>query len=361
MKKLENRYKCAGRKWAKRAVLISMTALLSIPMAACSKFENTEIVLTTGLSGNQLFKVGTSLCTLPEAMIYVDAYAEQYESVYGVEMWDHDFGGVTLEEYVKDNIISQLATIKAMTLLAEQYQVVLDKVDEEQVEKAAKEYFDSLTEAEREWMDLEVEDAIALYRDHLLANRVYEEITRDVNTEVSDDEARIITVQQIFIKTTRTEGTAEVAYTEEEKQEAYTKAQEVIAQLAEGREFLTLASIYSQDEQITYSFGRGEKDAAFEEAAFALAKDQVSDIIETDKGYYILKCTENFDRAATEQNKVTMVEKRRDTVFQQVYEELIANTPSEFHTKLWEGVRMESPSLTHTGVTFFSVYEDNFG
>lgn len=360
MKKRVRKNTRAGIRFAKRIAAGMLAVCVSLPLSGCSAFKNTEIVLTTGLSGKQLFKVGSSVCTLPEAMIYVDAYQEQYESVYGVEMWDHDFGGVTLEEYVKDNIISQLATIKAMTLLAKEYEVSLSEKDQEAVEAAAKEFYDSLTEAEREWMGLKESDAEKLYEDHLLANRVYEEITKDVNTEVSDDEARIITVQQIFLKTTRVEDAGEVAYTQEEKQEVYEKAQMVMDELAQGREFLTLASIYNQADQITCSFGRGEKEAAYEDAAFALEKDQISEIIETEAGYYILKCTENFDREATEQNKVTMIEKRRDTVFQQVYDELIANTPSEFNTRLWETVHIEDHSQEHTGVNFFTIYEANF-
>ncbi len=349
------------RRGAKQTLILGIAFLLGMPLTACKGLENTEIILTTGLSGNQLFKVGTSLCTLPEAFVYVDAYAEQYETVYGVEMWGHDFGGVTLEEYVKNNIISQLATIKAMTLLAEQYEVVLDKVDEEQVEKAAEEYINSLGEEEREWINITKEEAVRLYRDHLLANRVYREITADVNTEVSDDEARIITVQQIFIPVVKETEGGMVPYTEEEKQEAYERAQEAVTQLTEGKEFLTVASVYNQSEQLTYSFGRGEMDPVYEEAAFLLDKDQVSDIVETDQGYYILKCTENLNREATDQNKEKLVAARRDEKFQLVYEELIANTPSEFHTKLWEGVRMDNPSLQNTGVTFFSIYNDYFG
>ena len=65
------------------------------------------------------------MCTLPEAMIYVADYQTQYESVYGVEMWEHDFGGITLEEYVKNIIVSQLASMKAITLLAKDYEVEL--------------------------------------------------------------------------------------------------------------------------------------------------------------------------------------------------------------------------------------------
>ncbi|MCI8994750.1 MAG: peptidylprolyl isomerase [Lachnospiraceae bacterium] len=339
---------------------IFLVFLLIFALWGCAGLENTEIILTTGLSGNQLFKVGSSICTLPEAMVYANAYEEQYESVYGVEMWEHDFGGVTLEEYVKDHIIAQLATIKAMTLLAEEYEVTLTEQDQANVEQAAKEYYGSLSQAEREWMNLAEEDVRGLYRDHLLANRVYEEITRDVNTEVSDDEARIITVQQIFLKTTRMGESGEEPLPEEEKQEIYQKALELLEQISQGREFLTLASIYNQDGQITSTFGRGEKEAVYEEAAFALEKEQVSGILETDQGYYILKCTENFDRAATEENKVAMVEKRRDTVFREIYDELIANTPSEFNTRLWETVHFGYLNVERTGKNFFAVYEAYF-
>lgn len=337
-----------------------LAVLLTLCLCGCSAFENTEIILTTGLSGDQLFKVGSSVCTLPEAMIYANAYEEQYESVYGVEMWEHDFGGVTLEEYVKDNIIAQLATIKAMTLLAEEYEVALSEQEQADVEKAAKEYYDSLSQEEREWMNLKEEDARGLYRDHLLANRVYEEITQDVNTEVSDDEARIITVQQIFLKTTQEGENGQEPMPEAEKQKVYEKAQELLEQISQGREFLTLASIYNQGGQTTSTFGRGEKDSAYEEAAFALEKDQVSGILETEEGYYILKCTENFDRAATEQNKIAMVEKRRDTIFRQVYDELIANTPSEFNTRLWDTVHFGRSFEERTGKNFFAVYEAYF-
>ncbi len=37
------------------------------------------------------------------------------------------FGGVTLEEYVKDTIVAQLASIKAVTLLAKENNVTLKR------------------------------------------------------------------------------------------------------------------------------------------------------------------------------------------------------------------------------------------
>lgn len=324
----------------KLAVLLA-AAVMAGSFSGCGLMENTEIVFTTGLSGEQLFKIGKSVCTLPEAMIYVMDYQRQYEGVYGVEMWEHDFGGITFENYVKDTIVDQLASMKAITLLAGDYEVSLSSDEEEKVSQAAEDYYGALTEEQIEYMDLELKDVESLYRDHALSGKVYEEITKDVNTEVSDDEARIITVQQIRLDSDET-------------------AQSVKEQLDEGRDFAAVASSYSLDSQVTYTFGRGEHDAAYEEAAFALENDQVSDVIETEDGYYILKCVNNFDQEATEDNKVTMVEKRRDELFESVYEKLVADTPSQFNSRLWEKVHF-ADWTGEMPPDFLAIYEEYLG
>ena len=315
----------------KLAVLLA-AAVMAGSFSGCGLMENTEIVFTTGLSGEQLFKIGKSVCTLPEAMIYVMDYQRQYEGVYGVEMWEHD---------LKDTIVDQLASMKAITLLAGDYEVSLSSDEEKKVSQAAEDYYGALTEEQIEYMDLELKDVESLYRDHALSGKVYEEITKDVNTEVSDDEARIITVQQIRLDSAET-------------------AQSVKEQLDEGRDFAAVASSYSLDSQVTYTFGRGEHDAAYEEAAFALENDQVSDVIETEDGYYILKCVNNFDQEATEDNKVTMVEKRRDELFESVYEKLVADTPSQFNSRLWEKVHF-ADWTGEMPPDFLAIYEEYLG
>ena len=115
------------------AAALLAAIVLTGSLTGCGTWSNTKIVLTTGLTGDQLFKVGKSVCTLPEAMIYVMDYKQQYENAYGVEMWEHDFGGVTLEEYVKDTIIAQLASVKAVTLLAKENNVTLSDAEKEKI------------------------------------------------------------------------------------------------------------------------------------------------------------------------------------------------------------------------------------
>lgn len=315
--------------------------VLTGSLGGCGVLKNTRVVLTTGLSGDQLFKVGKSVCTLPEAMIYVMDYKQQYEKAYGVEMWEHDFGGTTLEEYAKDTIIAQLASIKAVTLLAKENDVTLSDAEKEKVSQAAEEYYSALTDEQKNYMKVEKSDVEDLYTAHALSKKVYTEITKDVNTEVSDDEARIITIQQIRL-------------------DSLDNAEIVKARLDEGKDFGTIAAAYNKDSQTTVTLSRGEKEAAYEEAAFALENDQISDIIETTDGYYILKCVNNFDRDATEANKIAMVEKRRDEKFTEAYETLMANTPSEFNRHKWTKVHFAAYS-GDPAPNFMAIYTKYFG
>ena len=330
------------KKTIRRGAAALLTAIvLTGSLTGCSTLQNTRIVLTTGLSGDQLFKVGKSVCTLPEAMIYVMDYKQQYENAYGVEMWEHDFGGVTLEEYVKDTVIAQLASVKAVTLLAKENDVTLSDAEKEKVSQAAEEYYSALTDEQKKYMKVEKSDVENLYTAHVLSKKVYTEITKDVNTEVSDDEARIITIQQIRL-------------------DSLDNAEIVKARLDEGKDFGTVAAAYNKDSQTTITLGRGEKEAAYEEAAFSLENDQISDVIETTDGYYILKCVNNFDRDATEANKVTMVEKRRDEKFTEAYETLMANTPSEFNRHKWTKVHFAAYSGA-PAPNFMTIYAKYFG
>jgi len=89
---------------------------------------------------------------------------------------------------------------------------------------------------------------------------------------------------------------------EAEKTEALEKAQAVLAKVEEGLDFSELAKEYSEGPSgpnggdLNY-FGRGQMVAPFEQAAFALNVGEVSDVVETQFGYHIIKV---FDKKASQ-------------------------------------------------------------
>ena len=77
------------------------------------------------------------------------------------------------------------------------------------------------------------------------------------------------------------------------------KIEELLAQIRDGADFGELASIYSIDlgskargGDLGY-FPRGSMETAFENAAFALEPNQVSDVVETPYGFHIIKSTDH--------------------------------------------------------------------
>lgn len=78
-------------------------------------------------------------------------------------------------------------------------------------------------------------------------------------------------------------------------------AKEVLEKLNDGEDFAELVAEYSTDEATLETdgelgfFGSGVMDEAFEEAAFQLEIGEISDPVETDYGYHIIKVTDKTE------------------------------------------------------------------
>ncbi len=349
------------RKWKKKAALLVLVSLLALCVCGCSKGAGTKIVLTTGFEKDEVFRIESISCSVPEIMVYLTNIQNRYESVYGTKIWDTSFDGVTLEENVKDIALAQIAQIKTMNLMAEDYQIELTEEEKSQAENAAKAYYDSLNPTEIELLGV-TEDVIRnLYFEFALAQKIYQYTIKDINPEISDDEARTITVQQILIKTYAVDGVGKkIEYTEQSKQEAYEEACEVLELAREGEDFDELIRKYNEDEQSRYSFGKGEMSPAFEAAAFNLGNDEISDIVETEYGYHIIKCLNTFDKEETDANKIKIVEQRRKEAFGQEYDLFVDKLTRNLNEELWDSIGFIHDENVTTK-SFLDVYTEYFG
>ena len=321
----------------------------------------TKVVLTTGFDKDEVFRIETSSCSLPELMVYLTNIQNRYESVYGTEIWSTNVDGVTLEQNVKDIALAQIARIKTMNLMAKEYDVELSDEEKAQVENAARAYYSSLNETEIEQMGVSERTINDLYTEFALAEKMYRYTIKDINPEISDDEARTITVQHILIKTYALDGTGKkIEYTQHAKAEAYKEACDVLELAQAGEDFDELIRRYSEDDKGTYSFGKGEMEASFENAAFNLGKDEISDIIETEFGYHIIKCLNTFNRDETDANKVKIVDQRRAEAFGQEYDAYVETLTRNLNEELWDSVKFIHDENVKTK-DFFDVYTEYFG
>ena len=342
-------------RWKKILTLCLTILLCAGSLTGCQ--GKTKLVFTTGLSGNQLFKIGSETCTIPEIMVYLTTFYNQYADIYGEEMWDYDFGGVSLEEHVKEVVLSKMAQIKIMNLMAEERDIRLTKEEEDKVRAAAKQYYDLLEEnlIENEKITLDVAEQV--YQEYTIANKVYSAITESAAMEISDDEARAVTVQEIYLKNWKLKDNEKTPLSENEKLKVLKKAKEALERSEAGENFETLAAEYTDDKQIVKSYARGDVSAEFEELLFSMDEGDISNVMEYEDGYYIVKCISTMDFEATQKNKLTLMEQRKRKAFSDAYTEIATTTHSQFRDKQWEKLQMNE-EIHSTDANFFEIYDE---
>lgn len=331
-------------------------------LTACG---NEKVVFTAGFGKNEVFRVGKEEADITELTLYLTNIANQYEQVYGAELWDisvSEDGSVTMLDRCKELALARLSQVKAMKLLAEEYKITLDEEEAAQVTQAAEKYLATLSEGEKAALGIEKEDIVGqIYTEKLLADKLYAYLIRDVNPEISDDEARIITVQHILLKTyTLDEHGNRVELDDAAKGKVYEKAAEIRDMALEGESFDALISKYSEDSKGTYSFGMGEMEESFEEAAYALATDEISGIITTSHGYHIIKCISTLDREQTDLNKKKMLVSRKQEVFGDTYNQFVAQLDKQANTELFAALSIPDSEIVDTA-ELFTIYDSELG
>lgn len=349
-----------------KVVKTAVACMLSVAiLGGCSDgmgISDTKVVFTTGLGKEDVFRIEDEICTLPEMMVYLTTAQNQYEEVYGAEIWQVDLNGASTEDSVKETVLAQIAQIKSMYLLAVEKEIVLTETEEQLVNSAAAEYYSSLSSAEQELLGVNQETIQELYREYLLARRVYESIIKDVNPEISDDEARRVTVQHIWLKNYLDDGAGkQIQMTQEELSALYEDAAEIREMAVSGsQDFEQLASKYSDSETITYSFGKGESEIDIEDVVFVLETGEISEVIETGTGYHIFKCLSTLDRDETDANKLKIVEQRRNEAFAKEYDSFINTLDRKLNQKLWDSISFIRDEQVDTA-DFFDIYNKYLG
>lgn len=327
-------------KRKKTAGIIAGVLLTAVLMSGC-QIGNKDIVVSNTLNQKQVFKIGGMACGLKEARVYLTNYQNIYGTAYGVDLWEHDFGDDSLVNYVKDVTLGELTKVICMDLLAESREMELTEEELGKVSEAAAEYYASLTEEETAYLDVTENDINEYYRHYALAQKLYNSLTDEVNEEVSDDEARVIEVMQIFVTDS-------------------ADAMEVKARLDNGEDFAAVANNYNELPSIQVTAARDDYPEAVEEVAFSLDNDQISGMITAENGYYFIKCLNKYNVELTEANKSNIVQKREEEAFDDEYNEFVSELSSKINEDLWSALTLNTGEEITTD-SFFEVFQKYCG
>jgi foldase protein PrsA len=283
----------------------------------------------------------TKAYSLPQSMIILATERNRYQTIYTSQIWGIDLpGDQNFESYLVDQVKEFLQEMKMMNLLAENKGVTLTSGEKEKVRKASDEYFESLTKEDISYMKVTQEDVRTMYEQYYLSNKVVTELTKDMNLEISDSEAKVIIVDEIVLK---------------DKEQADHVLSLVTA---EGADFSALAREYSIEELVERQIGRGEVSKPYEEAAFALLAGDISPVVEEKGTYYIIKCVNDYDETATQERKSGLYRTRKKEAFDQIYNKFKEEHPITFSNEIWKDVKFSKEDKTTT-TNFFEIYKNH--
>ena len=237
--------------------------------------------------------------------------------------------------------IQELTHIACMDILAENQDMHLSEQEKKQAARAAKEYYQSLTEEEKTFIGLYEREIRTAYEEYALAEKLYHALTQGTDEEVSDDEARVMEIMQIFVSDE-------------------SRANDIASRLAQGEDFATLANNYNELSSIQVNVSRDELPDAVEQIAFQMENDEVSGKITVDGGFYFIKCLNKYNQELTEANKANIVDKREKEAFDDEYNGFVSSLSSNINEELWENLELETGSGMKTD-TFFEVFNTYCG
>mgnify|MGYP000992874075 CR=1 FL=1 len=343
------------KKITKKLVYLGLLSSIMVFAVGCSKSDdkkNNETSTKQEEKGtdekgteadNKLFEkevvsVGDKKVSYSEAMAYFKSFQAQVEKQYGPDVWGYDFGGgQTFEALAKQDIMNMMVQNKIIGQKADKYNVSISEDEEAQIKENTTKFLAGITDEDKAKYGITEEIVTNIFRDDLLKQKVYEAATLDVNTEVSDEEAKQITIQHLLIKTQKTDKDGKtVEFSPEEKAAAREKAEKLLKEAKKTKDFKKLAEDNTEDSNVEYTFGKGQMVKPFEEAAFAMKPGEVSDIVETDYGYHILYCVSDFNEDATQAKKEDIIKQRQSDAFQKLYTEWQKEVKVKVNDELWD-------------------------
>ena len=290
-----------------KIITLILSSLLCISAVGCSSKVNDNDVVVS-VNGKNI--------TAKQFESTLDLYKESVELMYGSTIWDNEVEeGVKYRDKFKEIMLDQMIDIEAVCQQAKKDNLVPTK---EEVDKAFEEFKKSIDEDEeykKKLKDLGIDDTyLKSQQEQELILQKYKE-NFDKNLKISDEEMKKyyeehkkdyykdeVKASHILISTVDDNGKE---LSEAKKKEAKKKAEEILKKAKNGEEFSELAKDNSDDTgsasqggDLGY-FTKGQMVQPFEDAAFSLKSGEISDIVESEYGYHIIKVYDKIDKQLT--------------------------------------------------------------
>ena len=298
----------------KKRILCILIIFSIIICSSCHgiEFENQKIAKA------EEFPIG-------EVMIFVAEEKNKYENRFGSDVWNlkNGNGDIFFKDYivsVSKNFIEQMMILK---LVAVDLGIVIGNADLEKIKEASKEYYDSLTFADLDYISCTEEEVFDAFRDYHLTRLVVDNLSKKASTELSISEAKVIKVQYIVF-------------------EDREKAEETIESLkAKGANFAYFAKTRSLDTDIEMIIKRGDELSTRFPELFYLSAGQTSEVLQFKNRFYLFKCIDDYLEKETEERRLEVLRSMKNAEFNENYQKYKNEYKIKSNSQYWRTIDLQ--------------------
>ncbi len=339
--------------------VVTIGVMTAATLAGCG---NKGTAGASAASSDAAVTMDQGSISMGEARLYAYVMRNQYEAYYGSSIWDMEVEeGVTLGDSMKDVITDQLVQMIILSSQAEDYGVSLNDEDNQAVEEYVENFKTNIGEDVMEKEGFTEDNIRSVVQKSTLAGKVSQAMFDAEEVELTDEEkadATCIKVQHILISTIDTtkkddEGN-NVDMTDEEKEvylaEQKEKAEEALARAKNGEDFQALADEYSSENAgFEFSFDKNGYDPVnmssmvepFYTAAWQLGEGEISDLVESQYGYHIIKCVSLNDEEATQASITTAENNKKSTSLDEKVKQQV-DEANYIESEAWKAYKLVS-------------------
>lgn len=319
---------------------IAMVLAISLCLSGCGKNKKDAKLETGDISENSVvMMVGNEAVRFSEIRDYCYFLKCQYEGGFGDKLWDYPLGeSETIGDQAKQEIVNMITQLKVICATARNQDIKLTADEIDEALQHAEELMSNASEEDRKEYSLNVQEISEIYQENALANKMFYIATNDADTNVSDEEARQVSLQYLEVMTSGTDRNGiEISMDEDTRSKALERAKQLKREAEAAEDFLEFAEKNTDAPQTELIIGK-ETDKLEEkvvEAAFSMTAGQISDVIEGTDGYYIVYCVDEEDEDATYQRKEEIIEERQTAMFMKKYADWMKDKKVDINQSFW--------------------------
>ena len=315
-----------GRTGRLRVYVAALIICLAVIVTGCS--TNDEDGDEYVPSPDTVFSVNGEEISNGEWNLYAVPEMQKAEKLYGEDIWQYRVNedGKLFSEVMREEIRKKIASVKIVAGRAAEMGISLSEDDQLEISIQTADYMEKLTPDEKSRYEITEETVKKVYSDNLLASKVYEHLTLNVDTSASEEEVRHMQLQYVTVsKSYEDEEGNTVHYSDSEVIEIRNRLSKFVEKAHSG-EYATLGEVPSEEFTVTdIVAGLDDLKERFPEelagTAFWLRANEITDIFETGEAFFVFDCVKLRDNEATDKATIELIESREKEVFDEKYAE----------------------------------------